>query len=231
MSTAARILIVEDETDIAELVALQLKRHNFDTTVVNDGESALLISTQSAFDLIILDWMLPQISGLEVTRQLRSKNDRGAKTPILMLTARSHTKDIVEGLETGADDFLVKPFDITVLIARVNALLRRNSLKPMVKPTLIEIGNLKIDVNAHEVFCSGRLVPLTISEFRLLEALVANRGTALTRNRLVGQVQGDGVNVIERTIDTHVFGLRKKLGGCASIVETIRGVGYRVSSE
>ena len=231
MSAPARILIVEDEKDNADLVSLHLRRQNHQVAIVGDGESALTKLAAEPFDLLILDWMLPNISGLEVAKVTRSRTDGVTNLPILMLTARSHSADIVQGLESGADDFLVKPFELPVLLARVKALLRRGFLANGEAGTILKVDELELNLNSYEVRCSGKPVQLTLSEFRLLSALMKGRGSVLTRDRLIDQVQGDDVNVIERTIDTHVFGLRKKLGKCSDVIETIRGVGYRVRVE
>lgn len=233
MSLGARILIVEDETDIANLVSLHLGRQGYITQTATDGETALFALSNEEFDLLLLDWMLPSLSGLEVARRTRARQDVMGQIPILMLTARSHTSDIIEGLDSGADDFLVKPFELSILLARVNALLRRSALGRMrtEEDKTLKVGNLKVTLSSYEVTCGKKTIALTISEFRLLAALMKSRGTVLTRDRLINQVQGDGVNVIDRTVDTHVFGLRKKLGECADTIETIRGVGYRVRIE
>ena len=143
-----------------------------------------------------------------------------------MVTARAHASDIVLGLELGADDYLTKPFEIPVFLARVHALLRRAVTSPETAGRRFSVGQLAVDVESHEGTCGGKEVPLTPSEFKLLVALMNNQGRVLTRERLIDLVQGEGVSVIDRAIDTHVFGLRKKLGKCSEVVETIRGVGY-----
>jgi two-component system phosphate regulon response regulator PhoB len=170
--------------------------------------------------------MLPGTSGLELARRLRQASP-GA--PVLMVTARTEAADIVAGLEAGADDYLTKPFEIPVLLARVRALLRRAQAAPAeAMPETLEVGGLRIDLRAHEVRCDGHPVALTHSEFRLLTALMRESGRVLTRQRLIERVQGQGVVVVDRAVDTHVFGLRKKLGACGEVIETVRGVGYRV---
>ncbi|OFZ18451.1 MAG: hypothetical protein A2X94_00460 [Bdellovibrionales bacterium GWB1_55_8] len=220
--SSQKILVVEDEKDVALLISMRLKREGYAVTVSGDGQDALELANRESFDLIILDWMLPGITGLDVLKRL----DR--KTPVLMVTARSEPADIVLGLEMGADDYLTKPFEVSVLIARVRALMRRRQNKEnKAAENRIRNGQLIIDTERHEVFCGDQQVDLTPSEFRLLTALMQNAGRVLSRNRLMEHVQGD-VNVTDRTIDTHVFGLRKKLGICQDTIETIRGVGYRV---
>jgi two-component system phosphate regulon response regulator PhoB len=145
-----------------------------------------------------------------------------------MVTARADTADIVLGLEMGADDYLVKPFEIPEFLARVRALLRRSQSSPT--PKSLQVGDLKVDVEAHTVVCGSNVVNLTPSEFKLLVALIENQGRVLSRDKLIALVQGAGITVVDRAIDTHVFGLRKKLGACSEFIETIRSVGYRIKS-
>jgi two-component system phosphate regulon response regulator PhoB len=222
-----RILVVEDEADIRDLVVLHLARDGYQTDTAADGEEALRKIRSQAYDLYVMDWMLPQMSGLEITRMLRQQ---GA-APILMVTARMEAADIVLGLEAGADDYVTKPFEVPVLLARVRALLRR-AARPRPAAGAAEetltVDQLVIRAEKHEVSCAGAEVSLTPSEFKLLLALVRNQGRVLTRQKLIDLVQGVGVAVVDRAIDTHVFGLRKKLGPCGDVIETVRGVGYRV---
>lgn len=230
---AERVLVVEDEKDIADLMCLHLKREGHDVEVVEDGEEALRRLQTNRYRLLVLDWMLPGVSGLDLCKKLRSEKGgfASAAVPILIVTARAHTSDIVLGLEMGADDYLTKPFEIPVLIARVRALLRRTQLAEQPATSKYLAGELEVDAETYQVKCSEEDVQLTPSEFKLLLALLKNRGRVLTRERLIDLVQGEGVTVIDRAIDTHIFGLRKKLGGCADVVETIRGVGYRVKMD
>jgi two-component system, OmpR family, phosphate regulon response regulator PhoB len=234
MSSKANVLVVEDERDVRDLMSLHLKREGHDVTAVEDGEEALKIIHARHFDLVVLDWMLPGVSGLEICKRLRNAGQSGATSsqiPVLMVTARADTADIVLGLEMGADDYITKPFDIPVLVARVRALLRRvQTTEDGSNDKKTKAGNLSIDSEAHRAFCGAEEIQLTASEFKLLHALMINAGRVLSRERLIDLVQGQGVVVVDRAIDTHVFGLRKKLGECAEIVETIRGVGYRIKS-
>jgi len=223
MQPISRILLVEDEKDVKDLILLHLKREGHEALAVENGEEALKLLQSGHYDLVILDWMLPGLSGLEICKRINRK------FPVLMVTARADTSDIVLGLEMGADDYITKPFEIFVFLARVRALLRRTQVALDRKPgERIEIGNLVIDLEAHRVSCASEEIPLTPSEFKLLTALIRNQGRVLSREKLIELVQGQGVAVVDRAIDTHVFGLRKKLGNCADIIETIRGVGYRV---
>ena len=225
-----RVLIVEDEKDIADLMALHLKREGLEVEVAENGEQAFQALERNPFSLLVLDWMLPGISGLDICKRLRASASHQRTTPILLVTARAQTTDIVLGLEMGADDYITKPFDLPVFLARVRALLRRSQREEKEESTQrIQIGQLALDAERHEVRCQDSPIELTPSEFKLLHAMMKNRGRVLTRERLIECVQGEGVTVIDRAIDTHIFGLRKKLGACANLVETIRGVGYRVA--
>lgn len=224
-----RVLVVEDEDEIRQLVVLHLKREGFEVDEASDGEMARTLCTERNYDLAIFDWMLPSLSGLELTRWLRKK---GSQTPILFVTAKTEPEHVATGLDAGADDYLTKPFDTLVLMARVNALLRRQDwLKARPEPSTtgkVSLGELVLDGQTFESTLQGQKLDLTRSEFRLLECLMQNQGKVLSRESLIEQIQGEGVNVVGRTVDTHVFGLRKKLGSYADVIETIRGVGYRV---
>lgn len=231
------ILVVEDESEIRELITLHLKRDGQAVTAVASAEEAEALLSTTKFELVVLDWMLPGASGVETARKIRAKADRD-DLAILMVTARAEAADIVEGLEAGADDYLTKPFEPQVLIARVRALMRRHrrTQTPTASGTgsnaneILTVGALTIDGGTYEVKCAGEMIQLTPSEFKLLQTLAQNRGRVLTRESLIEHVQGEGVSVVGRTVDTHVFGLRKKLGECADILETVRGIGYRVKA-
>ena len=228
-----KILVVEDEVDVRELVVLHLKRLGHAVTAVGSIEEARGAMAAARFDLAVVDWMLPGASGVDFIRETRRSRDRG-ELAILMLTAKSEPKDIVEGLEAGADDYLSKPFDAGVLVARVRALSRRISgPQDGVAPSMevVKLGQLHLFPETYEVKCCGEAISLTPSEFKLLIALSKSQGRVLTRDSLISQVQGEGVSVVGRTVDTHVFGLRKKLGDCADVIETVRGVGYRVKPD
>ncbi len=227
-----RILLVEDDQDIRELIALRLRREGYEVQEVADGKSALsFLKTKlkpQAIDLVILDWMLPSVSGIEILSEMKRNKDL-CDVSVLLLTAKGETSDIVMGLETGADDYVTKPFEWEELKARVRALIRRTSSSSVEKnQTVIQLGDLRVDPEAYEAYNSTEKLDLTKSEFKLLVTLLSHRGRVLTREKLIQAVQGAGVNVVDRTVDTHVFGLRKKMGSCGELIETVRGVGYRV---
>lgn len=229
-----RVLLVEDENEIRQLIRLHLMREGFEVDEIANGEAALNLLSEKSYHLVILDWMLPGMSGLEITRWIRSQPNLN-RTPILFVTAKVEPEHIASGLDAGADDYLPKPFDTLVLMARVHALLRRNEWlnqeadqKPNVADAVIAVGGLELNPDTVECRIHGQPIELTRSEFRLLQNLMQNQGKVLSRERLIEEIQGEGVNVIGRTVDTHVFGLRKKLGDCGDMIETIRGVGYRV---
>lgn len=223
-----QILVIEDEPDVCELMTLQLSREGFNSVAAIDGEEGLKKVQNEDFQLIILDWMLPKLNGLEIIRVIRQTMKQ--EVPVLMVTARAEAADIVLGLESGADDYLTKPFEVPVFLARVRALLRRGLASKSENRTSdkILLGNLELDVGAHEVHCHGEHVDLTASEFNLLLALAKNQGRVLTRDKLIDMIRGIDISIVSRAIDTHVFGLRKKLGPCADVIETVRGVGYRI---
>lgn len=235
--TKGQVLIVEDEDDIRELLRFNLAGRGYDVKTVANGEEGLLAIKENQFDLLILDWMLPGISGVQVARVARGM-ERGKNMTILMLTAKSEPENVVEGLEAGADDYMSKPFETSVLWARVNALMRRSerlsarAAAPEVKEEeVLELGPLKLSLKSYEVTVTGRPISLTPSEFKLLSTMMQNKGRVMTRERLISEVQGDGVSVVGRTVDTHVFGLRKKLAEAGDYIETIRGIGYRIRED
>ena len=233
LPNVVHVLVVEDEPEIRQLVALHLKREGLRVDTAGSAEEAVALIEKQSYGLLLLDWMLPGASGLDITRSIRRRADRD-DLAILMVTARAEATDIVMGLEAGADDYLTKPFEPAVLLARVRALMRRHrrtNSEPVEKDgenEVLRAGNLALYPAIYEVKCAGETLSLTPSEFKLLTALIQNRGRVMTRDSLIGCVQGEGVSVVGRTVDTHVFGLRKKLGACSEIIETVRGVGYRV---
>jgi two-component system phosphate regulon response regulator PhoB len=230
------ILIVEDEEDISDLLKIQFEAMGAKVTVLNNGKMALdqIQGQEKTFDLYVLDRMLPEVSGLEICRFLRMYNPT-KHHPILMVTALTKPQQIVEGLNSGADDYITKPFDMEILLARVKALLRRWRGRSVTKeegPTkTLEIKGIRIDVDQYKVWKDGHELDLTLSEYKLLTTFLKDPGKVHTRNQLVEAIQDGPIAVTERTIDTHIFGLRKKLKEYSNVIETIRGIGYRVINE
>jgi len=226
---SARVLVVDDEPKIVELVKTYLERDGFLVTVARDGLTALELARRERPDLIVLDLMLPELDGLAVCRELR----RESKVGIIMLTAKMEDVDKLIGLELGADDYVTKPFSPRELVARVRAVLRRMGDGPP-EAAPLTFGTLTIDATRHEVRREGRLVELTPTEFRLLEVLAANAGRVLTRLQLLDRVQGDAFEGYERTIDAHVKNLRQKVEPDPQQprhILTVYGVGYKFADQ
>lgn len=221
-----KILVIDDEEDILELVDFNLSRNGFQVLSASDGEEALEVAKSDTPDLIILDLMLPGIDGLEVCRLLK-RDDKTAHIPIVMLTAKGEEADVVTGLELGADDYVTKPFSPKVLVARVRAVLRRKAQEPIDEGTVINSGDLVIHPGRHEVLVKGEPVELTHTEFQILHLLARRPGWVFTRDRIIDEARGEDYPVTDRSVDVHIVSLRKKLGEAASHVETVRGVGYR----
>jgi phosphate regulon transcriptional regulator PhoB len=230
MNTGQKILVVEDEPDIRKLVHYNLAQERFKVLEAEDGEQALKILQRDKPDLVILDLMLPGVSGLELCRAVREKPET-AHLPILMLTAKAGEADKVIGLEMGADDYLGKPFSPREMIARVRALLRRAETKPAREAgTFYARGTLKIDFSTYEVFVQGKPVKLTLKEFELLRFLVQNPNRVLSRDQLLDRVWGGETFVTPRTVDVHVRRLRKAIerdDRNPRWILTLRGVGYK----
>jgi two-component system alkaline phosphatase synthesis response regulator PhoP len=223
----SRVLVVDDEEDLLELVRYNLAKEGYQVECVASGELALKSARRQPPDLIVLDLMLPAVDGLEVCRRLKSEG-KTRDVPIIMLTAKSEERDMIVGLECGADDYITKPFSPRVLSARVKALLRRRETQRKSElETTIEVHELSIHPGRHEVKLAGRLVELTYTEFALLQFLAKRPGWAYTRPQIVDAVKGEDYPVTERSVDVQVAGLRKKLGTYGSYIETVRGVGYR----
>jgi DNA-binding response OmpR family regulator len=220
-------VIVEDDKEIGEMVQTLLKKSEMVSKIFSDGIEAnhyIKSDISKNTRLFILDRMLPHITGTELSQTIRNNNST-TKVPILMLTALSSPEHIIEGLDAGADDYVTKPFDLSVFMARVRSLLRRN--EPVILNQL-KYENLLIDTNQCIVTIHGAAIDLTLSEYKLLCYFFETKGKVFTRNQLVSHLQDGPVHVTSRTIDTHIFGLRKKLGEYSNIIETIRGIGYRV---
>jgi two-component system, OmpR family, phosphate regulon response regulator PhoB len=221
-----RILLVEDEPDIAEALQYNLEKEGFEVGVEARGDTALERIRATAPDLLILDLMLPGLDGLELARLLQ-RDRRTAALPLIMLTARGEEVDRIVGLELGADDYISKPFSPREVVLRVKAVLRRATREPQTGDE-IRIGDLVLDVAGHRLEVDGRQVELTATEFRLLKLLMERAGRVQTRSQLLSDVWGYSEDVDSRTVDTHIRRLRRKLGSEAERVETVIGVGYRL---
>ncbi|MEO1008997.1 MAG: response regulator transcription factor [Planctomycetota bacterium] len=220
------ILIVEDERDLADLLEYNLKEAGYATVSARTGQEALVRARASRPDLVLLDLMLPELPGTEVARQLRADAEL-SRVPIIMLTAKADEIDQVVGLTLGADDYVTKPFSMKVLLARIEAIFRRMSQRPGTSDPLLRIGGVVLDPGTHEATIDGESLPLTLTEFRLLSALIEADGRVLTRGSLMSQAMGPGVQVTERTIDVHITSIRRKMGAWGTHIKTVRGVGYR----
>ncbi|QOV91951.1 response regulator [Humisphaera borealis] len=229
--TKKRILVVDDEKDLVEMIAYNLRRNGYDALVAETGTDAIDIAMRETPDLIILDLMLPGIDGTEVARRLKG-DSRTQFIPIIMLTAKAEETDVVVGLTLGADDYVTKPFSMKILLARLTTVLRRveqgTGSTPMESGGMLKAGPLTIDTAKHEVLIDNEPVRLTLTEFRLLTALVAARGRVLTRDQLMDKAMGTDVFVTDRAIDVHITAIRKKLGESQWLIHTVRGVGYRL---
>ncbi len=227
-----KILVVEDEAPIQELLQFNLERSKYRVGVVDSGEEALSEAIKLQPDLILLDIMLPGVDGLEVCKQLKA-NSKTQNIPIIMLTALCEEADIVAGLELGADDYITKPFSPRVLLARVKAALRRiKTTAPVTaEGELIAIHGITIDVPRHKVNVAGEDASLTFTEFKVLQLLASQPGRVFTRYQIVDAVHGDDYPVTDRSVDVQIVGLRKKLGEAGQFIETVRGIGYRFKEE
>lgn len=225
-----KIMVVDDEADIRELIKFNLEKEGFDVILVSDGESALVEARLRNPDLIILDVMLPGIDGVEVCFKLKS--DSAYKSiPIVMLSARSDESDQLVGLKIGADDYLVKPFSPKVLVAKVTAMLRRSDVvasSSKDEAPVIRLSGLFMNPNDFSVKYDEKPLKLTAVEYKILYFLARKPGRVYTRERIIEQVRGDDVIITGRTVDVHILSLRRKLGDAAELIETVRGIGYRV---
>ena len=220
-----KILIVDDEEDVIELVRYNLNKYGYNIISAASGEEALTEAKTKTPDLIILDLMLPGIDGLEVCRQI--KNDAKTESiPIIMLTAKGEEVDIVTGLEIGADDYVTKPFSPKVLVARVRRLLHRTISRDLERAP-IKHNDLSINPARREVLVKSKPISLTFTEFNILYALAKRPGLVFTRYQIIDAIHGDDYLVTDRAVDVQMVSLRKKLGSCGKYIETVRGVGYR----
>jgi two-component system phosphate regulon response regulator PhoB len=226
MSVSPRILVVEDDDALGTLLRYNLEREGYSVAVATDGEEALMQSEETLPDLVVLDWMLPKVSGIEVCRRLRQR-PQSRNVPIIMLTARGEESDRIRGLDTGADDYVVKPFAVTELAARIRAVLRR--LRPGLAEDVVARGALALDRSAHRVSRDGVEVHLGPTEFRLLDFFMQNPGRVFSREQLLDAVWGSDVYVEARTVDVHIGRLRKALSKGApgfDPIRTVRSAGY-----
>ncbi|MEQ6436063.1 phosphate regulon transcriptional regulator PhoB [Comamonas sp. w2-DMI] len=228
MKKMPMVLIVEDEPAIAELIAVNLRHNGFQPVWAEDGVSAQRELDAVLPDVILLDWMLPGASGLALARKWRA-DARTKAVPILMLTARGDEPDKVAGLDAGADDYITKPFSTQELLARIRAVLRRRAPEQM--QDKVSIGDLVLDAAAHRVSWQGELLKIGPTEFKLLNYLMKHPERVHSRAQLLDKVWGDHVFIEERTVDVHVKRLRESLGVAGSLIETVRGAGYRFSGQ
>lgn len=224
-----KILLIEDEKDILELIAFNLECSGYDVLKASNGEDGLEIAKKMNPDLVLLDLMLPGMDGFDVCREL--KLDKATrKTPVIMLTARGEDTDIVSGLELGAEDYITKPFSPKILIARIRTVLRRSSgNKP--EDELLSVNDITLDVSKHRVLIGSAIVELSATEFDILKILMTSPGWVFSRNQIINSVKGSNYPVTERSVDVQILGLRKKLGEKGQYIETVRGVGYRLREE
>jgi phosphate regulon transcriptional regulator PhoB len=222
-----KILVIDDEPDVLDLVTMNLRAAGYQTVTADNGATGLAKAKSEAPQLILLDLMLPQMSGIEVCKALK-KELITHQIPVIMLTAKSEEVDKIVGFEIGADDYVTKPFSPRELILRIQSVLRRGKEKTPITEKL-KIGDLALDHGKHEVLLKGKPVDLTATEFKLLAILMERKGRVQGRDRLLNDVWGYESVIDTRTVDTHVRRLREKIGRCADYIETVRGVGYRIS--
>jgi two-component system alkaline phosphatase synthesis response regulator PhoP len=224
-----KILVIEDERDIQDLLRHYLKREGYEVEIAQDGETGLRKASKERFDLVLLDLMLPRIDGLEICRSLRS-HPKTADLPIIMITAKAEEADRIVGLELGADDYVTKPFSPREVLARIKALFRRLE-KPKAKEVRHEYGGIALDPSKHEVTYEGKSHSLTSKEFKLLEFFLANRGRVLSRDVLLNEIWGYDYFGTTRTVDVHVAHLRKKFQVLNKSLVAIKGLGYKLQEE
>ncbi len=223
-----KILAVDDEQPILELLRYNLEKDGFRVMTAGNGEDAVRVARNETPDLILLDLMLPGMSGLDVCRKLK-ENHSTADIPVIMVTAKTEDSDVVLGLELGADDYVTKPFSPKVVLARVRTVLRRRNRKPVdTEGDRVELHGVSIDPVRHEITSDGEPLVLSVTEFQILEYLARNPGRVFSRTQIISSVKGSSYPVTERSIDVQILSIRKKLGPKADIIETVRGIGYRM---
>ena len=225
------ILVVDDERAIREMVMMALEKEGFKCIEASDGHKAESLIKQTVPDLLLLDWMMPGLSGVDFTRKLR-RNEQTEHLPIIMLTAKTEEEDLIKGLESGADDYITKPFSPRALIARIQSLLRRSNMDDL-NNDILEIDGLTLNSSAHRIQFKGEEIEMGPTEFRLLQFFMQHPEKVYSRTQVLDQVWGDHVYVEERTVDVHIRRLRKVLtpSGLDQIIQTVRGTGYRLSSK
>jgi two-component system phosphate regulon response regulator PhoB len=223
------VLVAEDESALVTLLRYNLEREGYRVLEARDGEETLLVAAEEQPDLVVLDWMLPQLSGIEVCRRLRGRQET-RNVPIIMLTARGEESDRIRGLDTGADDYLTKPFSMTELLARLRAVLRR--IRPSLAEDVVSVADIEMDRAAHRVRRAGIEVHLGPTEYRLLDHLIQHPGRVFSREQLLDAVWGSDVYVEARTVDVHVGRLRKALNieGAPDPIRTVRSAGYSLDA-
>jgi two-component system phosphate regulon response regulator PhoB len=228
--TKPSLLLVEDDRALADLLIWHFEREGYDIVRTADGEEALVLAQERTPDLVILDWMIEGVTGIEVCRRLRRRAST-ASVPIIMLTARGEENDRIRGLETGADDYVTKPFSPRELIARVGAVLRR--MRPALAGEQLSYGDIEMDVSAHRVRRDGKTIQLGPTEFRLLKQLLEHPGRVFSRERLLDLVWSHDPDIDERTVDVHVRRLRRAMnvGGLPDVIRTVRSAGYSLDQE
>ena len=226
MENKKNILVIEDEPDILEVIKFNLVKQSYIVKNSNDGERGLALARDKKFDLILLDLMLPGIHGLDVCRILKTDN-RTSAVPIIIISALGQEGDIVKGLETGADDYITKPFSSNILIARVNAVIRRNSNGQFGREDSFSVEGIKICLKTRSVIIDNSSIELTFTEFQILFLLASHPGWVFTRYQIIDRIRGENYPVTDRSVDFQIVGLRKKIGIKGKLIETIRGVGYR----
>ncbi|MHB9126929.1 MAG: response regulator transcription factor [Candidatus Humimicrobiaceae bacterium] len=220
-----KILVIEDEKLIADILKKGLEYHKFSVDVAYCGNDGYLLTQQFEYDIVILDLMLPDISGEEICRKIRQDKN---SVFILMLTAKKQPDDIVSGLNYGADDYLTKPFEFSVLLARIRALLRRTSDK---KENILEILNIRLFIDQEKVEVDSKEIELTKKEYMILEYLMRNKGQLLSRNQILEHAWDRNVDIFSNIVNTHIKNLRKKIGKTGNIIETVYGSGYRINDK
>lgn len=222
----AKIVVAEDESDIRELIHFNLFKENYDVQVASNGDEALRLIRDFKPDIALLDIMMPGTDGINVCRRVRA-DDRMQSTGIIMLTAKGTEEDIVRGLESGADDYITKPFSPKILSARVKSVLRRQANSATATKEHYSVHGIEIYPEMRRALCDGQEIELTYTEFTLLQLLISRPGVVYTRSQIVDSVRGENHAITDRSVDVQVVGLRKKLGEKGTLIETVRGVGYR----